>query len=45
MGPLAQLAERYNLVVICIRHLTKGGRDKAIYVAARAASPTPPRRA
>ena len=31
LGPLAQLAERYNLVVICIRHLTKGGRDKAIY--------------
>jgi putative DNA primase/helicase len=31
LGPLAHLAERYGVAVICVRHLTKGGRDKSIY--------------
>jgi hypothetical protein len=31
LGPLAQVAERYGVVVICVRHLTKGSRDKSIY--------------
>jgi len=31
LTPLALLAERWGVIVLCIRHLTKGGRDKAIY--------------
>jgi hypothetical protein len=31
LGPLAALAERYDVTVICIRHLTKSSRDRAIY--------------
>lgn len=31
LAPLAQLADRYNVAILCIRHLTKSGRDKAIY--------------
>lgn len=31
LGPLAAIAERYRIAVIAVRHLTKGGRDKAIY--------------
>jgi hypothetical protein len=31
MRPLAALAEKYNVAIICIRHLTKGGRDAAAY--------------
>ncbi len=31
LGPLAAIAERYNVAVVAVRHLTKGGRDKAIY--------------
>ena len=31
LTPLAQLAERWGVAIICIRHLTKSGRDKAIY--------------
>ncbi len=31
LTPLGQLAERFNVAVIAIRHLTKGSRDKAIY--------------
>lgn len=29
--PLTQLAERYSIAVVCVRHLTKGSRDRAIY--------------
>lgn len=29
--PLAKLAEKYNVAIVCIRHLTKGFKDKAIY--------------
>lgn len=31
LTPLASLADRWNVAIMCIRHLTKGGRDKAIY--------------
>jgi len=31
LAPLAQMAERYNVAILTIRHLTKGARDKAIY--------------
>jgi len=31
LAPLAQLAERYDVAIMTIRHLTKGARDKAIY--------------
>ena len=31
LGPLSQLAERHNVTVIAVRHLTKSGRDRAIY--------------
>lgn len=31
LTPLAQLAERWGVAIVCIRHLTKSGRDKAIY--------------
>lgn len=31
LTPLAKLAERNNVAMCCICHLTKGGRDKAIY--------------
>ena len=31
LGPLAQLAERHGVAVVCIRHLAKGQRDRAIY--------------
>ena len=31
LTPLAALAERFGVAIICIRHLTKGGRDKPIY--------------
>ena len=31
LGPLAQLADKYQVAVVFVRHLTKGGRDKSIY--------------
>ncbi|PIR48109.1 hypothetical protein COU80_06065 [Candidatus Peregrinibacteria bacterium CG10_big_fil_rev_8_21_14_0_10_55_24] len=31
LTPLKRLAEKYDVAVICIRHLTKSARDKAIY--------------
>jgi len=31
LTPLAALAERCGVAVLCVRHLTKGARDKAIY--------------
>ena len=31
LDPLARLAEQHQVAVLCIRHLTKSGRDKAIY--------------
>ena len=31
LTPLAKLAERHGVAVICVRHLTKSPRDKAIY--------------
>ncbi|MCH8346605.1 MAG: AAA family ATPase [Chloroflexi bacterium] len=31
LTPLAALAEKYGVAIICIRHLTKSGKDKAIY--------------
>lgn len=31
LTPLASLADRWNVAILCIRHLTKGGRDRAIY--------------
>jgi hypothetical protein len=31
MARLAIIAEKYNCAIIAVRHLTKGGRDKAIY--------------
>lgn len=31
LTPLALLAERWGVIVLCIRHLTKSARDKAIY--------------
>ena len=31
LTPLAALAEKYGVVIVCIRHLTKSGKDKAIY--------------
>ena len=31
LTPLALLAQRWGVIVLCIRHLTKGTRDKAIY--------------
>ena len=31
LAPLAQLAERHDLAIVAIRHLTKGSRDRAIY--------------
>ena len=31
LTPLAQLAERWGVAVVCIRHLTKSPRDRAIY--------------
>lgn len=30
-NPLARLAEKYHVAILCIRHLTKSARDKAIY--------------
>jgi putative DNA primase/helicase len=31
LGPLADLGERYNAIVLPLRHITKSPRDKAIY--------------
>jgi hypothetical protein len=31
LGPVGALAERYGVTIICVRHLTKGSRDRAIY--------------
>ena len=31
LTPLAALAERYHVAIACILHLTKSGRDRAIY--------------
>jgi hypothetical protein len=31
LAGLAALAERWGVAVLCVRHLTKGSRDKAIY--------------
>ena len=31
LTPLAELAEKYGVAIVCILHLTKSGRDKAIY--------------
>ncbi len=31
LGPLAKLAEKYGVAILCLRHITKGGRDKSIY--------------
>jgi hypothetical protein len=31
LTPLASLAERYGVAIICVQHLTKGGRDRPIY--------------
>ena len=31
MVRLSYLAEKYNCAIICVRHLTKGGKDKSIY--------------
>lgn len=31
LTPLARLAERHHVAVVCVRHLTKSKRDKAIY--------------
>jgi DNA repair protein RadA/Sms len=31
MAALAELANRYSCAIICVRHLTKGARDRAIY--------------
>jgi len=31
LTPLAMLAERWGVAIVCVRHLTKGGRDKPIY--------------
>ena len=31
MARLAKLAEKYQLVILAVRHLSKGGQDKAIY--------------
>ena len=31
LAPIAALAERYNVAIILIRHLTKSSKDKAIY--------------
>lgn len=31
LTPLARLAEKHCVALVCIRHLTKSGRDKAIY--------------
>jgi len=32
LAPLKQLAERCNVAIVMIRHITKGGSDKAIYL-------------
>jgi hypothetical protein len=31
MARLASLAEKHGCAIVCVRHLTKGGRDKSIY--------------
>jgi hypothetical protein len=31
LGPLAALASRHGVAVVCVGHLTKSGRDRAIY--------------
>ncbi len=31
LAPLAALAERFGIAVICVQHLTKGGRERSIY--------------
>jgi hypothetical protein len=31
LTPLGLLAERWGVAIVCIRHLTKSGRDRAIY--------------
>jgi hypothetical protein len=31
MAALAALATKYSCVIVCVRHLTKGARDRAIY--------------
>jgi hypothetical protein len=31
LAPLARLAEQHSVAILCVRHLTKGSRDRAIY--------------
>jgi hypothetical protein len=31
LSPLRKIARKYRVAIICVRHLTKGSRDKAVY--------------
>jgi hypothetical protein len=31
LSPLKEIAAEFGIAILCVRHLTKGGRDKAIY--------------